>query len=68
MVENMMVVAKATNTSKALTTSALRFTVTASGKDSVLLTGLKMNNALAGYTGTINVKVYKTAVNSANEA
>jgi len=66
--ENTMVVAKASNPDKALTTSALRFTVTAAGKDSVLLTGIKLNGALAGYTGTIVVKIYKTSINSANEA
>jgi hypothetical protein len=33
----MAIVAKATNSSKLLTTSALRFTVTASGKDQVIL-------------------------------
>ena len=63
-----MVVAKAANSSKLLTTSALRFTVAAAGKDSVTLTGLNFNNQLAGYTGTVKVIVYKNSVSTANKA
>lgn len=66
--ENTMVVTKATNSSKLLTTSALRFTVAAAGKDSVTLTGLNFNNQLAGYTGTVKVIVYKNSVSTANKA
>ncbi|MBU1759096.1 hypothetical protein KKG31_08505 [Patescibacteria group bacterium] len=66
--ENVITVAKAANTNKSLTTSALRFTVTAAGTDSVLLTGVTLNNALAGYTGTIGVRIYKSSINSANLA
>ena len=58
----------AANPSKALTTSALRFTVTAAGTNNVTLTGLAFNNALAGYTGTMVVRVYKTSLSANNLA
>jgi hypothetical protein len=66
--ENIATLAMLANPSKALTTSALRFSVTAAGKDSVLLTGLRFTNALAGYTGTILVTVYKTSIAGTNVA
>lgn len=66
--ENTLVIAKAANTSKLLTTSALRFTVTAAGKDTITLSGVDFSNAVAGYTGTIVLKVYKNSVSSANIA
>ncbi len=56
--ENTLIVAKAANPSKSLTTSALRFNVTAGGKDFVTLTGIAMTNATVGYT-TGTVVVYK---------
>ena len=58
----------ASNPSKSLTTSALRFTVAATGTNSITLTGLAFNNALAGYTGTMVLRVYKTSVASNNLA
>lgn len=64
--ENTAVVAKATNSSKDLATSALRFTVTASGKDSVTLSGATFDNLFSGYTGSTTLTVYKTSVSSAN--
>lgn len=64
--ENMAVVAKATNSSKDLSTSALRFTVTASGKDSVTLSGATFDNVLSGYTGATTLTVYKSSVGSSN--
>jgi len=48
--ENLAVVAKSTNSSKLITTSALRFTITASGKDQITLSGASFNNLLSGYT------------------
>lgn len=66
--QNVFTLAKASNSNKAITTSALRFTVTAAGKDNILLTGVTLNNALAGYTGTVVVKVYKSSISSVNEA
>lgn len=66
--ENTLVIAKAANTSKLLTTSALRFTVTAAGKDTITLSRVDFSNAVAGYTGTIVLKVYKNSVSSANIA
>jgi len=50
--ENKAVVAKATNSSKDIQTRALVFTVTASGKDSVTLTGATFDNTVVNYTGT----------------
>lgn len=48
--ENRFVVAKAANNSKSLQTSALRFTVTAEGKDSVYIDDVYFDALLAGYT------------------
>jgi len=64
--ENMAVVAKATNSSKDLSTSALRFTVTASGKTGVTLSGATFDNVLSGYTGATMLTVYKDSISSAN--
>jgi hypothetical protein len=66
---NSFTVAKAANTSKGITTSALRFDVTAAGKDKVTLSGLNFSNLLAGYATTgAQVKVYKTSTSVANIA
>ncbi|MDD2908049.1 MAG: S-layer homology domain-containing protein [Candidatus Gracilibacteria bacterium] len=64
--ENKAVVAKASNSSKDLSTSALRFTVTASGKDSVTLSGATFDNVLSGYTGATQLTVYKDTVSVSN--
>jgi hypothetical protein len=64
--ENFAVVAKAANASKDLSTSALRFTVTASGKDGVTLNGANFDNLLSGYTGATTLTVYKTTVSASN--
>jgi hypothetical protein len=66
---NSFTVAKAANGSKAITTSALRFDVTAVGKDKVTLNSLDFSNLLAGYATTSGqVKVYKTNTSVANLA
>jgi hypothetical protein len=45
----------------------LRFTVTAQGKDSVVLTGLALEAVLAGYTGAnVEVEVYRNNTNLPN--
>ena len=67
--ENTMMVAKATNSSKSLTTSALRFTVTAYGKNQVTLSGIDFTTLLAGYiTGSAQISVYQTTTATANLA
>lgn len=67
--ENTAVFAKATNSSKELTTSALRFTVTANGKNNVTLAGLTLAGKLSGYdVSTASVKVYKDSISSSNLA
>jgi hypothetical protein len=66
--QNTLVVAKAANSSKLLTTSALRFTVTAAGKNSITLSGVVLNNSIAGYTGTATLAVYKDSVSAGNKA
>ena len=66
--QNTMTVQKADNSSKLLTTSALRFSVTAAGKNSVILTGLNFTNALAGYTGSMKLVVYKNSIAAGNKA
>jgi uncharacterized protein (DUF2345 family) len=62
-------VAKASNSSKNITSSAVRFTITASGKDQVVLTGatvtLTSNYAFSG-TSTGTIKIYKNSVSDSN--
>lgn len=65
--ENKAVVAKSSNSSKDISTSALRFSVTASGKDQVTLSGAMFDNQLSGYTGSsVMVEVYKDTISSSN--
>lgn len=64
--ENTAVVAKLTNSSKDLATSALRFSVTASGKDQVTMTWATFDNVLSGYTGATTLTVYKSSIWSSN--
>jgi hypothetical protein len=45
--EDVAVVAKATNSSKEIASSALRFSVTASGKNGVTLSGATFENTLS---------------------
>lgn len=66
--ENKAFVAKSTNSSKDINTSALRFSVTATGKDQVTLTNAVFDNVLSWYTGsTAKVVVYKDSISSANK-
>ncbi len=66
--ENKAVVAKSSNASKNLTTSALRFSVTASGKDNVVLSGATFSNLFSGYeTATGKIVVYKDSISSNNK-
>lgn len=65
--ENKAVVAKSSNSSKDLNTSALRFSVTASGKDQVTLSGASFDNVLSGYTGSAKLVVYKDTISAANK-
>lgn len=64
--ENTAVVVKTTNSSKDLATSALRFSVTASGKDQVTLSWATFDNVLSGYTGATTLTVYKSSIGSSN--
>lgn len=70
--ENVLVVAKAANPNKSLSTSAMVFTITASGKDSVTLSGwvnaFSFKQLPTWYmpTGTGTVKVYKDSVSELN--
>lgn len=66
--QNTLVIAKATNSSKELTSSALRFTVTAAGKDNVTLSGVSLTTQLSGYTGSMTVAIYKDSISAANLA
>lgn len=66
--ENTAVVAKASNSSKSIVDSALRFTVTAAGKNNITLDSLKLSSLLSGYTGSQMVKVYKDSIGSDNLA
>jgi len=64
--ENRFVVAKAANASKAITTSALRLTVTANGVDSVMLSGFSFDTILAGYTGTATIELFRNNTSAGN--
>jgi hypothetical protein len=64
--EDRFVVAKASNASKSLTTSALRFTITAEGKDAVLISGFAFNTILAGYTGTATIELFRNSTSAGN--
>jgi hypothetical protein len=68
--QNTAVVAKAANTSKEITTSALRFTVTASGKNSIALITPALTARLFGYNNAsgATVKIYKDSVSASNVA
>ncbi len=66
--ENSAVIAKGTNSSKDLVTSALRFTVTAAGKDNVTLNSATFANIFSGYTLTnAKVTVYKDSISASNK-
>jgi hypothetical protein len=66
-VENRAIITKDDNINKALTTSALRFKVSASGKDPVILTELTLNALFSGYVGTAaSIAVYKTNTSATN--
>jgi hypothetical protein len=57
--ENTFVVAKSANPSKSLATSAMRFTVTAAGKDSVMVDSIDLDAVLAGYLAGATVEVLR---------
>jgi len=63
--ENMAIVAKTTNT-KDLATSALRFSVTATGNNTATLSGITVKPSISGYTGTTEIAIYKDSVSDAN--
>jgi len=65
--ENVLVVAKSTNNNKSLSTSAMVFTVTASGKDSVSLKSFNFNTIVTGYDNNGQIVVYKDSVSAANK-
>lgn len=68
--ENRAVVAKAANSSKLITTSALRFTVAvdANSKDQVVLSGATFSNLFSGYdTASGKIVVYKDSVSAGNK-
>jgi len=60
----MAVIAKTVNTSADLPTSALRFSVNATGLDSVTLTGITLNTSISNYTGATDITVYKDTVSN----
>ncbi len=67
-VENKAVVAKSTNGSKSITTSALRFSVTATGEDSIELNTMTFSNSFFNYnTAAAKIVVYKNSVSPANK-
>ncbi len=66
--ENMAVVAQDSNSNKDLATSALRFSVTATGNNEVVLSGVTIKANISGYTGSTEIKIYKDSVSDANLA
>lgn len=65
--ENKAFVAKSTNSSKDISTSALRFSVTATGKDKVTLTSATFDNQFSWYDWTWALTVYKDSISPANK-
>ena len=65
--DSTITIVQALNPNKEIGSSALRFTVTAQGKNSVILTGLTAYLATAGYSGNM-VQVYKDSVTQTNLA
>jgi len=63
--ENMAIVAKTSN-SKDLATSALKFSVTATGNDSAVLKTITVKPSISGYTGSTEIAIYKDSVSAAN--
>ncbi len=64
----MAVVAQDSNSNKDLATSALRFSVTATGNNEVVLSGVTIKANISGYTGSTEIKIYKDSVSDANLA
>jgi len=62
----MAVIAKDLNVSKTIDLSALRFSVTATGKNQATLSGATITANLAGYTGSTTIEVYKDNITSGN--
>lgn len=60
--ENTFVVAKLANASKSLATSAMRFTITAAGKDSVLVNSVDLDAVLAGYQTGATVEILRNNI------
>lgn len=59
--ENTFKITQATPTSKEIASDALRFKVTASGKNSVTLSGANFTNQLTGYTGSFMLEVIRSS-------
>jgi hypothetical protein len=64
--ENMAVIAKESNGSKDLATSAVRFSITATGKSQATLSGFTVKANLSGYTGATDVSIYKDSFSTNN--
>jgi hypothetical protein len=64
--ENKAVVAKATNSSKNLTTSSLRFTITASGKNQVVLKSANISVNSNYDTTNAKLSVYRNSIGASN--
>ncbi|MEF2176063.1 MAG: hypothetical protein V3575_06310 [Candidatus Absconditabacteria bacterium] len=59
-------IVKLSNPSKDLATSALIFSVSAFGKDQIVLSGASFNNEIVGYTGADTLTVYRNSISNSN--
>jgi len=64
--QNMAVLAKEINTSANLATSALRFSVSVTGKNQVTVKNITLNTSISNYTGATDITVYKDFINAAS--
>lgn len=62
----LMIVTQAANTSKNLSTSAIRFTITNNGQNDSNITNLYFDTLLQGYTGSADIQIYRNNVSGPN--
>lgn len=64
--ENNAIIAKTTNTSKDLNISAVRFSISAIGKNQAIISNITIKTNLTGYTGATDISIYKDTISNIN--
>jgi hypothetical protein len=62
--QNTAKIAQVTPTNKDIATDAMEFSITAAGKNSVTLSGATFSNTVSGYTGSMQVAIFKKSDNT----